>query len=216
MTCAQIIESARNNLNAVTDSLWSNTELLVKLYQVMLYVARETYAIEATDSSVTSTASTADYSLPSGALAISRLNYDGKKLQYVTERQWDELQFNTSTAPTGTPTYYKIFGTTVSLYPTPNTSALVLKFWLYKIPTAIPASSDTPTVPTEFHDVLVDGLTSQMTPKDLGHPLTLYWNSKYDNGVRSMRDLIKRRRRADRFVVVQTEECGITTNFGNV
>lgn len=213
MTVTQILESARNNLNAVNDTLWSDSELLIKLYEAMLQMSRRTKCIEATDSSTVSVASTATYNVPTRSIEILRLNYSNRKLQRITEREVDQLVYNTSTPTTGTPIYYSLFADVVTMYPTPDASADVIKFWYYKEP-AVPTSVSTLEIPTIGHDALVSGLTYKMMPKDLGHPLTVFWRDKWANDLDEIETFFKRRRVTDRFNRVTNEEGSLTTEFG--
>lgn len=212
MTVSQILEDARNNLNAVSDSFWSDNELLYKLYRVMLKVARETRCIE-NIYTTTTTASTAEYTKPTRSIEIWRVTYNGTKLQLIDHRQYDSINPN-SASSSGTPGYYFYFDDTLTLYPTPG-SAVTLKIWSYDEP-SVPGLSSTLEIPTQYHDVLVDGLTSEMCPKDLGHPLTIYWAKKYSEGIREILAHRKRSKRGDRMAIVKLEENNVTGEFGIV
>lgn len=211
MTVTEILNEARNNLNALNDTLWSDTELYLKLYRVMLKVARRTRCIEGSDSQSTVIAQAA-YTPSAAAIETWRVTYEGAKLQFIDRRQYDAMNPN-STTNSGTPAYYLAYGGTVTLYPTPAAVGTLI-LYAYKIPSAVPTGSTTLEVPVEFHDVLVDGLTSEMCPKDLGHPLTSYWAGKYADGIEDMKATIRRQRRGDRFAVVKTEEDCLNNDFG--
>lgn len=211
MTPLEIVEAAQNNLNAVSDTLWSQTEILNILYMVELQLARKTRCIEAT-STQTSTAGTADYSKPTSAQDILRVTYNGTKLQKISQEQFDQLN-PTGLAQSGTPVYYTFFNDTFTLSPTPDTSALVIKTWSYNEPVKAGAT-DTLSTPSRYHDVLVNGVTYGMCPKDLGHPLTTFWRDKWFTGMAEVEWHVRIRRRADGFGRVSREEDALTTNFG--
>lgn len=216
MTVTQILDAARNNLNATADTLWSDSELVNDLYLIQLQLARRTLCIENT-STDTSVASTASYTKPTRAIEIWRITFDGNKIQKLNQREVDELTFNVSTAPTGTPRYYSEYNEQITLYPTPDSGAAskTIKYFTYDEP-SVTTSSSTLEVPTAFHDVLVMGLTYHMCPKDLGHPLTLFWRDKWFNGMSEIEKEMRRRRRADRMAIVMSEENMLTTNFGSI
>ena len=211
MTVTQIVDSARNNLNALTDTLWTDSELYVNLYKVMLKVARKTRCIQAQPSANT-VAATSDYTMATTVNEITRVTYAGAKLQYIDRRQLDSIN-PSSTTSSGTPAYYLVRGRTVTLYPTPSAVGAYI-IYSNDIPSAIPTAATTLEIPTAYHDVLVDGLTSMMCPKDLGNPLTDTWQAAFNRGMAEMEADIKKKRRGDRFAIVQVEENSLNTEFG--
>jgi hypothetical protein len=210
MTPSEIIEVARNNLNAVTDTLWSDAELLKHLDNCQRELARKTRCIEnvATDTSV---ASQSDYTWPTRAIDILRITFDGTKLQRISFDEYDQLGANLS----GTPAYYMLFNDTVTLVPTPDSGAAskTIKFYVYSEPSTTTLAS-TLEVPTIYHDVLCHGVTYHMCPKDLGHPLVTFWRDKWFTGLAEVEHHVKLRKRADGFSVVVREEDALTSNFG--
>ena len=184
------------------------------LYLIQLQFCRKTLCIENT-STDTSVLSQSDYTRPTRALHIWRVTFDGTKLQKIDQRELDELNFNTTTTQTGTPVYYSEYNSLISLYPTPDSGAAskTIKYYTYDEPETV-TSGSTLEVPTCFHDILVTGLTYHMCPKDLGHPLTVFWKDKWFTGIEEAEREIRKRRRSDRMAVVKTEEQSLTTNFG--
>jgi hypothetical protein len=214
VTVTQILDEARNNLNAASDSLWSDTELYVKLYKVMLRFARKTRCIQSTDSSTTTVAGTATYTAPAAAFEIYRVEYNGNKLAVMDRRQYDSINPSNVTS-SGTPAYYLLEGTTVTLYPTPD-DAKTLKFYSFNIPSAVPTGATTLEVPAAYHDGLANGLTFEMCPKDLGHPLTLYWQGRFENDLKEAEATERLKKRRDRFAVVKLEEQSLGNELGIV
>lgn len=210
MTPTQILDASKNNLNAGSDSFWSESELLMSLYRVEMDLALRTRCIE-TIYTTTTTSSTAEYTKPTRAIEILRVTYNGAKLQRIDLREYDSINPN-STTSSGTPAYYLYFDDTITLYPTPNDTQTV-KIWSLDEP-SVPTISSTLDIPSQYHHVLVDGLTKEMCPKDLGHPLTAYWAGKYLDGVKWVQSHIRLSKRADRFTVVKTEEQMLATEFG--
>lgn len=213
MTVDQIVEAARNNLNAVSDTLWSDAELYMSLYQCEIELARESLCIQNTDSSTTTVSGTSDYAAPTRAMDVWRVLYDNKKLQRIDYRELDAVDRDATSADTGTPIYYAFWDDTIRLYPVP-TEAKTLKVYSYDSPATVSASS-TLEVPAFYHDVLVNGLTYKMCPKDLGNPLTTYWENLWLKGIGQVTRKEKMRRQGDRMSVVKREEDMLTTTeFG--
>jgi hypothetical protein len=213
LTAGQVIEAAQNHLNAVSDTLWSSAELLKALYLCELELALRSKCIYST-STDTSVASTATYTKPTTAFEIWRVTYNGNKLQKIDRRDSDVLNYNNTTTPTGTPYWYTVEGTTVTLFPTPDTSALTIQYFFYAEPTEATTTASTLTTPTQYQYGLVDMLTARMCPKDLGHPLTTFFMQRSEVFVERVTQLEKRRKRGDRFAVVKTEENTLNSEFG--
>lgn len=213
MTIAEVLSAARENHNAVGSTFWSDDSLYSRLFQVMLKVARQTRCIEGTDTQNTASG-TADYTAPSAAFEISRVTYNGAKLQYIDLREYDSMN-PSGTSSTGTPAYWLLYNGTITLYPTPD-AIQTLKVWSFNFPTSVPTSATTLTsvFPAHGHDVLVTGLSWLMCPKDLGHPLTAMWKKQFADEVSEYEAQLKRKRRGDRFAVVKTEENFNRTDFG--
>lgn len=213
MTVTEILDDARNSLNAASDPLWSDTELYLKLYKVMSRFCRRVRCVRGTDSSTSTAIGTADYNYPAAyAFETWRLEYNGRKLQIMDRRQYDSM-VPTGNPGTGTPSFYIDNGTSITLYPTPA-DVQVLKFYTYNVPSAVPTGATVLAVPAAYHDVLCSGLTAEMCPKDVGNPLTSYWLGRFENEMREAESTEKRRRRADRFATVKIEEESLTTELG--
>lgn len=210
MTNSQILTAARNNLNAVSDTLWSDTELLLTLWRVGMELARDTRCMEQSFTTVTVTG-TSLYTAPPNATEVWRVTYNGAKLYEMDYREFDSINPN-STASTGTPGYYINYSDRIQLYPAPD-AANTLKVWTYEYPES-PTASGTITIPAQYHDVLVAGLTYEMAPKDLGHPLTVYWRDKWESAKQRVVAHMARKKRADKFAVVKTEEQMLSNDLG--
>lgn len=213
MTVTQILEGARNNLNALSDTLWSDSELLIALYRAMSRLAKESQCIQ-TSSSQNTVAGTSDYSAPTDLSEIWRVTYDGTKLQKIDRRLLDSMNPNGVTS-SGNPAYYLLEGSTITLYPTPSAVA-ALKTFYFAIPSAVPASGDTLAIPARYHDELTILLTAEMCPKDTGHPFTMLWRSESDRAIARVVSHIRKMRRSDRMALVKLEEACVSGEFGIV
>jgi hypothetical protein len=210
MTNAQIIAAARNNLNATADTLWSDSELLLVLWRVGMDLARETNCMSQSFTTATVTG-TSLYTAPPNAIEIVRVTYNGSKLSPLDYREYDSIT-PTATTSSGTPAYYIEHNGMLQLYPCPD-DAQAVKILDKEFPDS-PSTSGTITIPAKYHDVLVAGVTYEMAPKDLGHPLTLYWEKKWLDGVAKVKSKEKLAKRGDRFARVKTEEQMVTNEQG--
>lgn len=214
MTPTQIETAARNRYNAISDSFWSQDEILNLLYGACLDLSRECLLIER--SYTTSTvASQQEYAYPTSAIAIKRVSYDGKKLKPITMREDDSITgLNQSTTATATPQYYFIWNQTISLRPIPS-SVGTLKIYTYNEPSAITITS-TLEIPTQFHMDLVDYIVGEMAAKDLNFTAAQYYQAKWEKAKIAAKRWAKRKNRGDSFNVVQDEDMMIEGYLGIV
>lgn len=214
MTPTEFITAARRKYNAVGNAFYADAEILDLLYQTEGELARFALTIEATPDTSTSTVSgTRVYALPTRAISISRLTYDGQKLRPISFRQDDSITASSEeTTDTGTPLYYEFWGDNVYLRPTPD-AVKVLKFYYYREP-AIITVSDTIETPTRYHMDMVDGVVAEMMFKDENFQMGDRYRARFENHLEEARKWQKRRRRGDGFAYVQDEAFLSHSNIG--
>lgn len=214
MTPGEIITSARRFHNAVGDDFWSDAELYNHLYYAAMRLAKEAQCIE-NRYTTTSVASQVEYSKPTRAIEIKRVEYDSKKLDPIDFRQLDSIDLNTNTTVTGTPQYYYWFDDVIGLHPAPDTAGLTIKIYSYDYP-AVPSATTTLEVPVQYHDALVFGVRAMMSGKELGHPNTSFYDQKWEEAVRDVVRKERHRKRADKFRRVLREEDLPATSQGYI
>lgn len=214
MTPADLETYVRRRYNAVSDNFFSQEEIYTYFWAGQMELATETLCIQSIDTSITSTASTRGYSLPTNTLALARAEFDGERIYPNDFVDDDALTGNNPDDDiSGTPTNYQVFGDTIYLRPVPSTSSLTLKLYLYKLPTN-PSSSGTLDVPSRYHLALADYalyciLTKDKNPNMAASHLAL-WNQHKKMAVQTE----KLRRSGDSFNVVKdTEESWSITRF---
>jgi len=215
VTPSTIVTYARQKLNALSDSLWSDTEIIENyLYECCMEFSREVKCIENT-LTTTTVASTQEYALPSRYLDVLRVTYNGTKLQPISLREYDELTWpNTSTATSGTPVYYYYFSETIGLYPVPD-SAVTLKIWLIQGHDTV-ATASTLEIPIQYHHMLVDGVVAKMCMKEIGDPRAAFYAQKWAENIEKAKAQWRKHKRGDKFAIVQTEELSANTIFGSI
>jgi hypothetical protein len=212
MTVTEILTAARNRYNAVSDSFWSDDELIGLLYMACLDIARETKCVERVYSTST-VASQQEYDFPTATISIKRIQYNGKKLKQVTMREDDTITgLDQSTTDTGTPQYYFIWNETIYLRPLPDGIG-TLKIWTYNEPQALTISS-TLEVPTQFHYDLVDYMVSEMAAKDLNFTAAQFYQSKWEKAKMAAKRWQAKKARGDNYGTVTDEESSIENYFG--
>lgn len=212
MTITQLLTSARRRYNSVNDSFFADEELINILYDACLDFARTTLCIERVYTTST-VASQQEYSYPTSAIAIKRIQYNGKKLQPINMRQDDSITaLNQSTTATGDPQYYFIYNETIYLRPVPA-GVGTLKIWTYNEAQELTVAS-TLEIPTQFHLDLVDYMASEMAAKDLNFTTAKYYLEKWERRKAEAKKWTQKKKRTDGFASVMDEEISIETYLG--
>lgn len=216
MTVTEALNYVRrmhNELNAQTP-FWSDAEL----YALMEAKANEVCSfiglIEAKDTSLTSTASTADYAYPSNVIGIRRVWYNGIPLKYLNLRLFEQ-RFPQGVAPSGTPREFTVWNNTITLIPTPSESSIQITLFVEKKQSAITSASSTIDIPEVFHPALCDAVLSEMFAKDLNAGMSqMYQNKWLQFHIPNMRRFAKRKRRRGLPAVVVDADSVSETEFG--
>ena len=214
MTPTQIETSARNKYNAIGDSMFSTDEILDLMWEGCSDMARECENIEGLYST-SSVISQQSYALPTNAISIKRILYDGKKLMPINFRQDDAITgLNQTTLSTGAPQYYYIWQETFYLRPIPD-SVKTLSIYTYNEPSVITAAS-TIEIPTQYHMALVNFITAEMAAKDMNFSAAQYYMDKWERAKIAAKRFEQKRKRGDAFSYVQNEENMVGSYLGMV
>ena len=214
MTPLEVITAARRFHNAIGDSFWSDEELYDHLYWSAMRLAKDARCIE-NRYTATSVASQTEYSKPTRAFEIKRVEYDSRKLDPIDFRMLDSIDLNTNTTVTGTPQYYYWYDDVIGFHPTPSASSDTIKIYSYDYPSK-PSATTTLEIPVQYHDALVFGVRAFMSGKELGHPNTGFYDQKWEEAVRDVKKKEKQRKRGDKFRRVLREEDLPNTTLGYI
>lgn len=205
MTPTEFITACRRKYNAVGNAFYADAEILDLLYQVEGELSRFALTIEAAPDTSTSTViGTRAYSIPTRAISIARLTYNGKKLHPISFREDDAVTLrDETTSNTGEPLYYELWGDSVYLRPVPD-AVQTLTFYYYREPAVI-TTSDTIETPTRYHMDMVDGVVAEMIYKDENFTMGDRYRRRFESHLAEARKWQKRRRRGDGFSYVKDE-----------
>lgn len=205
MTPSQFEDRARQRYNAVNDTFWSSAEILGYLTDACTAAASEGLLIEGLDTSITTVNGTQSYAFPTNVVAIKRMTWNDIRVDPIDMIEDDAVTpFTTGVTDTGNPLYYWIWNSRIYLRPIPA-SAQTLKLWVYKTPSDITASS-TLEVPTELQPELFNYVLREMTAKDKNYGAADRYDKAWEKSLLKIRSWARRRKRADGFTVVKSEE----------
>lgn len=166
MTVSEFVDYVRNRHNAVSDTFWADSEIYALIEARANEVLSIIGLIEAKDTSLTTTASTQAYNLPTNWVFIKKLLVDNYACQQITFDEWDAEHTRGSTDPTGTPDRYFLWNDQINLVPVPATSSLTITLYGYKKQSSITSASDMINIPSILHGRLCDGVIADMFAKD--------------------------------------------------
>lgn len=164
MTPTEIETAARNAYNALGDTFWSQSEILVLMYMGMTDLSQAGLNMER--SYLTSTVvGQREYDFPTNAISIKRIEYNGQRLVPISLTEDDMLTlYNTDTTNQGTPQYYSIWNNVIMLRDIPDTIGN-LKVYAYIQP-SVPTVLSTLDLDELWHPALVEFVTKEMVLKD--------------------------------------------------
>lgn len=198
MTPAEIETQARNRYNASGDPHFTSAELRNAIYQGELELAHEACVIEAVTSTV-SVASTQTIAFPTNAIAVKRIEYDGKKIKQGTLN--DDPKTST-TEQEGTPGKYAIWNDTLYMYPTPD-AVKTVKIFHFNEPAVVTTASTTMSVPARYHTDIIDLVLSIMYAKDQNTQMARYHRDLWESNVQKIKRARRKEKTGDSFHVVE-------------
>lgn len=203
MTPDQIQSAARLKYNAVNDTFYNDDFFYNLIYEAETLLAEEALVIQKIYST-TSVNGQREYSWPTNAMAIKRLEYDGNKLKLITFRQDDaQTLSDSSTTETGTPDFYEIWDRTIYLRPIPDTDGLTIKIFSYDMPSLQTTGSGVLDTPTHYHKDIVNFCVAYLAAKNQDMKTTDLYLSLWQQAVQKAKKWQRKRVTADQFKRVQ-------------
>ena len=127
-------------------------------------VRRVSYYVDEATQDYSTVSGTSMYSLPADFAKVRSLRRTdiGRELQSVFLRDIDR-----SIITSGTPYAYALDGANMHLYPTPDQAyPLELRYW--KLPAALSADTDVPTIPADYHNLLIYSAVAEGYRAEIG------------------------------------------------
>lgn len=141
-----------------------------------LVARRVDYYVDEATSSLTTIPGTSVYAWPAG-LAHIRSLFDTTRnieMQYVSIRDIDR-----SPVANGAPMFYALQGENFVLYPVPDSVYnLECRYWM--MPPPLAANTDTPTIPADWHHMLICYATWQAYESDDDPQAGQYWETRFE------------------------------------
>jgi hypothetical protein len=214
MTPLEVEEAARRTYNAVSDSFWSQDEIMNLIWHAQQEMAIEAEIIERSYTTTT-VAGTQEYAFPTNAMFIKRVTYNGQKLTPIDFLDDDELtNYDSDTTDQGNSRFYTQWNEAIQLRPIPS-SAVTLKIYSINAPQEVTTTSSL-EVPASLHRYLVAYVLKEMVSKDQNAIFHDRYALQWANGMDMARKYKAKRKRADGFAHVKNQEFVAITQLGKV
>ncbi len=197
MTPDQIQASARRKYNAVGDTFYTDPFFYDLIYEAETQLAEEAQVIEKVYST-TSVASQREYSWPTNAIAIRRVEFDGNKLRYSNFREDDALTLSQAdSTETGTPDFYQLWDRTIYLRPIPQTGSLTIKIYSFDMPSLQSSGGATLDTPVHYHKDIVNYVTAHLAAKNQDNQTASFYFGLWTKALEKAKTWQRKRRNAD-------------------
>lgn len=131
----------------------------------------------------------AEYQVPANILTVHSVKFQGRKLIELSQAEADGFQADSSVVPSGVPTHYWLFGTILTLYPAPNlTDPNDLLMQYTRTPTEVTLVTNTPEVPVQYHNRIVEYCIAQAAELDDDEDRYERKMNRFASGVQQLKD----------------------------
>lgn len=207
MTPTEVLTLIRNQVFEQTAAFYNDPEVYSYMTLAENEMSRKTDMAESTDTSITTVASTREYTKPSTITKLIRVTWNTVKLKKIDFTQLDQVEGVSYgfTGSTGSPVYYYEWAGKIGLSPIP-TSAETLKLWCIVEPTALTSSSSSFTIGNEYGHYLADYAIYRMYLKDQDQSRADIHLGLWNNNKRLAEDDWVARKGDDKYKVVKQED----------
>ena len=215
MTPAEIATYCKRVTNKENDDFFSNAEIIENyLYNACLQVSELVPCLQTTTDSV-SVADQQTYSLAANAVGVKRVEYDGQKLQRITQRAHDAMEYNDNLVQaTGDPDYYWIWGNTLYLYTVPDNAGDTIRVYTYDRHAAIAETDTSISIPAQWHTRLCNSIVADMFFKDSDQRGQVYLQRWEQTDKPSITMEWRNSQRRDRFNLVENADQYADSDWG--
>lgn len=191
LTVQNIIDRVRNQFGDANGAQVTDAMVINWINDGMREIVVQNDLLQVTGSS-NSVANQVEYSLPAGILRMRRVAYSGQTLRPITLEEADELIPSHASVvggvagtnyPTGTPTHYWIWSGKISFFPAPDTANVALTLYYTRYPTAVEATGDTPELPAEYDNRIVEYCLAQAFELDMNTTMMQVKGGQFQQGV---------------------------------
>lgn len=132
------------------------------------------------------------YALPPDILTLRSVRYNGIKLTPLSPSEFEEyIDSTASIYPTGRPTHFSVYATSIQLYPAPDNNAVTggsLQIFYTRRPLETTTTNDTPELPVQYHNRIVEYCLQQAYELDENWGAAQAKAQQFEKGVNELRN----------------------------
>ena len=128
------------------------------------------------------------YTLPIDGITLRSIQYNQAKLQALNNNEAEQYIVGTAQANNGgTPQQFWIWANTINLYPAPD-SVGTLKIFYTRQPATVTLVTDTPELPLQYHNAIVQYCLKQAYELDENWAAVQVKSSEFDTATKLLKD----------------------------
>lgn len=137
------------------------SDLITWINDAQEAIVQENKTLMETSATANSVINQADYSLPTDLAVFRSLQYKGSRVKLMTFNEFNEYldgyNSSTNTVGPGIPTVFMIYAGKMTVFPVPSEAiAGGFKIYYTRHPVQVSTTADTPELPVEYHQAIVD------------------------------------------------------------
>lgn len=142
-------------------------------------IRRVDYYVDEATSDLPTVTGTALYPLPADFARVRSVRRTDVEQEMVSAGLRD---IDRSTPASGAPVWYALDAANIHLYPTPdNAYPIEIRYW--KLPASLAADTDVPTIPADYHNLLIYWAVAESYRAEDDHETAQQWQGLYDKGL---------------------------------
>lgn len=209
MTPNDIMQAARDVTNITDTSYITNAMMRRWLNDALQIASHEAKIVENKDTTLTTTADTADYTIPSNIFSLKWVEVNGEPVDLINFEEKELVQIDSVTVTSGKPRWALHWGRTITFVPAPDTTGQTITIYSYKTHPEIVSADDASTTiilaESAFHSYFVDYVAYRMTLKE-GTGRHIPFQQLWELNLERMKRKMDSRRRGQRFQVQRSVE----------
>ena len=141
-----------------------------------------------TVASVSTVIAQATYTTPADGITLRAIEYNQSKLQALNYNEAEQYIVGTAQSTTGgTPQQFWIWANTINLYPVPD-SIGTLKIFYTRQPATVTLVTDTPELPLQYHNAIVQYCLKQAYELDENWQGVQIKSNEFDTATKTLKD----------------------------
>jgi len=182
---AQVLREL-GDLNSL-EVFWKQTDIQNWIYEAELKIARAANLFKTKSTSYTSVAGQANYDAPSRYLQIERVTFNGYIIPSITFEELQQIDDQPDSASNASvPSYWYYRDDDIWFYP-PPVGGISFHIHNTNYPTKLTTGASSPTVPVEYHPLLVFYCLQRGKEMEEETQDAIYWATRFESELQALK-----------------------------